>query len=635
MSAENLGALIVEQIREGMVYDDAWNELEDGFEYWIGGHKQVVTWEGPFEQSAMEGWMVTVKTDFLREKQIARKGNVSSLGRLASALSFCGLVKAEKEGDWQLASSVLVHSGISSWIQRPIFQACTHQFIHCFDFLKPMPELKNHFNALTSSAGKGSDASLKSSLTEQTMQLIGREEDDGKELIAYEFNQLISSFQAPPCVLCNGDESGMTAEFPFESQTQLLTVKEKYHQRFGKGLEILLRLPFEAEPEQLSKLAFELNENELEEISPSYFLGSWFFDESVGPTLAFLHFIPFAYLQPNILTNYVNQFRTRAEWVDQVLNEADWHESYMDAQQEKLDALNRSSKTFREEPEKLQEINEALNRDTDPADSTFRKLADFVGALEEPTVVEQVFYESVSHHSLFHYGIFNPYGPTWCMVTLAKHEKHDHYLLCHAMLNPFKQTFQVLGTGTEESLSGVEGMEEILVDAFRINGACDEPLLRSFPSWVVVPEEDSSKPVFNSFVAYANQFGVIDLNSTVQNLREFEGNPWDRATAQMQEGMERAMGKEPKKSFLGKILGKQKKITDATINDWWLLASDEDHLKSEITNMIPAWKGAIDVQRKNGEVSFPELMEFEGLIKILYLSGLADEIMNRFVKGNG
>ena len=72
MSAENLGALIVEQIREGMVYDDAWNELEDGFEYWIGGHKQVVTWEGPFEQNAMEGWMVTVKTDFLREKQIAR-----------------------------------------------------------------------------------------------------------------------------------------------------------------------------------------------------------------------------------------------------------------------------------------------------------------------------------------------------------------------------------------------------------------------------------------------------------------------------------------------------------------------------------------------------------------------------------
>jgi hypothetical protein len=175
-------------------------------------------------------------------------------------------------------------------------------------------------------------------------------------------------------------------------------------------------------------------------------------------------------------------------------------------------------------------------------------------------------------------------------------------------------------------------MEEILVDAFRINGAYDEPLLTSFPSWVVVPEEDSSKPVFNSFVAYANQFGVIDLNSTVQNLREFEGNPWDRATAQMQEGMERAMGKELKKSFLGKILGKQKKITDATINDWWLLASDEDHLKSEISNMIPAWKGAIDVQRKNGEVSFPELMEFEGLIKILYVSGFADEILNRFIK---
>lgn len=630
----NLGAQIIDQVREGMVYDDAWNELENGFEYWIGGHRQVVTWEGPFEQNAMEGWMVTVKTDFLREKQIARKGNVSSLGRLASALSFCGLVKAEKEGDWQLASSVLVHSGISSWIQRPIFQACTHQFIHCFDFLKPMPELKNHFNALTSSAGKGSDASLKSSLTEQTMHLIGREDDDGKELVAYEFNQLISSFQAPPCVLCNGDESGMTAEFPFESQTQLLTVKEKYHQRFGKGLEILLRLPLEAEPEQLSKLAFELNENELEEISPSYFLGSWFVDESVGPTLAFLHFIPFAYFQPNILTNYVTQFRIRAEWIDQVLNEADWHESFKNVQQKKLDALNRASKTFAEDPEKLQEINEALNQDTDPADSTFRKLADFVGALEEPTLVEQVFYESISHHSLFHYGIFNPYGPTWCMVTLAKHEKHDHYLLCHAMLNPFKQTFQVLGTGTKESFSGTVGIKQILEDAFRYNGAEGEALMTSLPSWVVVPEGYSSESVYSAFVAHTVYHGSQDLDSTVQNLKDFPGNPWDRATAQMEEGMAKALGKKPKKSFLPKILRGEKKIVNATINDWWLLASDEDHLKSEIPNMIPAWKGSIDVQREGGKMSFPNLMEFEGLINILYFSGFADEIMNRFVNKN-
>ena len=136
--AENLGALLIDQIREGMVYDDAWRGLENGFEYWIGGHRQVVTWDGPYEQNDMVGWLVTAKTDFLRETSPNESGNLSSLARLTSKLTFCGIIPAEYESDWALASSVLVQEENFSWIacgryDPQITRHCRNLLARCYD----------------------------------------------------------------------------------------------------------------------------------------------------------------------------------------------------------------------------------------------------------------------------------------------------------------------------------------------------------------------------------------------------------------------------------------------------------------------------------------------------------------------
>ena len=106
--SQDLGANLVEEIRRGMVYDDACRDLDNGFEYWIGGHRQTVTSEGPIEQNGMTGWLVTARTDFLRAKDPERGGNVSSLGRLARKLCFCGVAEGEELGTWHLVLTNLL-----------------------------------------------------------------------------------------------------------------------------------------------------------------------------------------------------------------------------------------------------------------------------------------------------------------------------------------------------------------------------------------------------------------------------------------------------------------------------------------------------------------------------------------------
>ena len=616
-----------------MVYDDACRDLENGFEYWIGGHRQTVTSEGPIEQNGMTGWLVTARTDFLRAKDPERDGNVSSLGRLAKKLCFCGVAEGEEPGTWQLVSSVVVHEGIASWIMRPLFQGCTNQFLHCFEWPEPMTELEPYFEPLKTTAPGEGDPGLVDAMREQVDTLIKQDSSEDKSFLGMEFNQLVDAFQGPPCVLCNGDENGLTAEFPFKDRTQMLTVHEKYHERFGKGIEVLLRLPITESVRETSNLALELNEGELAVIHPSYFLGSWCLEESVSPTLAFIQFIPYAYLQVNLLTNYVNGFATRASWVDEVFNASDWNESFATAKENQSTLREKTSNAILEDPEEAMETMGKIYEDVDAADAIFRKLSDVLGLLAEPVEVGPDFFEALSQASLFHYGIFNPMGPTWNVFSIARHPKHKFMLLCNRMLNPIGQSHQVLAVFSED-LS--DDFADLLGEIFRQNGSSENPLLAGLPTWVVVPSDASAQLAEEAFRSYYEEHGDEGLGRQVANFRKFAGNPWDRASEEMKGAMQEAMAGLKKESFVKKIFKSKKKPTEATFEEWWEIVSSEEHLQTEVSGMIPAWNGSIDIQTKHGNAdSFPHLLKLEGLLHALYESNVAEEILARFIKKDG
>lgn len=610
---QDLGANLVEEIRRGMVYDDACRDLENGFEYWIGGHRQTVTSEGPIEQNGMTGWLVTARTDFLRAKDPERGGNVSSLGRLAKKLCFCGVAEGEEPGTWQLVSSVLVHEGIASWIMRPLFQGCTHQFVHCFEWPEPMTELEPYFEPLKTNAPGEEDPSLVDAMREQVDALIEQADHGDTAFIGEELLAVTASLQGPPCVLCNGSEKGMTAEFPFDEWTQMLTVIEKYHESLGRGIEVLLRLPFGENPDGCGKMVMRLNDSDASSHQSGHLLGSWCTDETHGVTLAHQQFIPYAYLKPNLLTNYIYGFMTRARWVDGVLNDSDWSDSYESVQQNKIDSFEQTSATILDDPEEAMETKDKIYEDVDAADAIFRKLSDFLGVLEDPIEVKADFFKAVGQFSLFHYGIFNPMGPTWNVFSVARHPKHEALLFCNRMLNPFDQSNHVLGAYLEESPKGTFDM---VLDMFGRNGSSETPLLGGMPTWVFVPEGADEQLAEEAFRSYYEEQGGEGLDRQVANLRKFEGNPWDRASEEMKGAMQEAMAGLKKESFVKKIFKSKKKPPEATFEDWWEIVSSEEHLQSEIYNMTPAWNGSIEMQKSHGTSgSFPNLMDFEGLIK--------------------
>ena len=618
--SKNLGAQVVEQIREGMVFDDAWNELENGFEYWLGGHRQVVTWEGPFERNDLVGWLVTSKTDFLKEVNSNDSGNLSSLARLTGKLTSCGVIPGQYVSEWSLASSVLVHEENFAWVVRLLFQGCTQQFLHCFNWSRLMPEIRNKFEPLVSDAPGDPNLDLPFEIESQTKALINSASHENYDYLEDELNNVRSFFQKPPCFQCTGETVNLTAEFPFAKFSQLLTVQPKFREENGQGLLVSLRFPYPSEIEQIVDLAFRLNEAELDSEIPGYFLGSWHLDETGGSTLAFSQFLPHAYLRPNMLFNHMMSFVSRASWADQLLNGSNWEESFNENAAIRGDLIDKVTTNLSNISDEYFDSVEKFKVDGDVIDFYFTKTSDQLGCFSEPIELPDSFFEDLFQYPLFQYGIFNPMGPSWNLLTLAQHEKYDHLLLCNRMLNPFSQCNLALSSFKKE---GNFNLIEILESAFKQNGSPEKPLMKCMPTWVAIPSGESDKWADAAFCGLTQTQGPEPIRNCLHYLREYPRQPWDRAAAEME-------------GVLKDQIEEERKLKFPDFDEWWNIVTDENHLKIEVKNMIPAWNGAIDFQMRAGEelVSrmFPNLMKVGDLFKAIGKTGMGDQIITRFIE---
>jgi hypothetical protein len=74
----------------------------------------------------------------------------------------------------------------------------------------------------------------------------------------------VKRLQAPPCVLCPEDQSGLAAEFPFFDRTSLLTMSTgEEHPQLGIGLFVRLALPVNSSGAEAARDAAGLNSREL------------------------------------------------------------------------------------------------------------------------------------------------------------------------------------------------------------------------------------------------------------------------------------------------------------------------------------------------------------------------------------
>jgi hypothetical protein len=84
-----------------------------------------------------------------------------------------------------------------------------------------------------------------------------------------------------------------------------------------------------------------------------------------------------------------------------------------------------------------------------------------------------------------------------------------------------------------------------------------------------------------------------DFASTVDLLREFLGNPWDRISAQVNEtANSKSMPKLPA----------ERNITDQDIENHTFMIFDEKNSREEMAAFSTAWEGSIEFQRSLGNL---------------------------------
>lgn len=191
------------------------------------------------------------------------------------------------------------------------------------------------------------------------------------------------------------------------------------------------------------------------------------------------------------------------------------------------------------------------------------------------------------------FGIFNPYGPTMFSIDLIRVADTDEALVASTMLNPFQSTATAYALLPASSTRDPEQVGRCLTVLAQRNGHPAVPiLLGSAPTYVLLPRDSVlSFDLLRRFaVELLEAAGVERIGETAERLEQFKGRPWDRATEEMvsaARSMVRSRTAGPGGASAAPV------NTPADYDRWWRIASDLEHVRSEMGEMQMAWQGAL------------------------------------------
>jgi hypothetical protein len=126
-----------------------------------------------------------------------------------------------------------------------------------------------------------------------------------------------------PCLLATASVDGLSAEFPFKTQSSLLTfATDQLHPQLGNGLLVRLTIPLQPDPSELGAMVNMLNERELSGHTLVPLLGGWCTSPSGMPT--FVAFYPNVQGFQNQLQNIFLGMTGRAKWVAERAFGSEW-----------------------------------------------------------------------------------------------------------------------------------------------------------------------------------------------------------------------------------------------------------------------------------------------------------------------
>lgn len=290
---------------------------EGGFSWLVGPFRQHLTVDKPFVEEGIEVVRVHARTDLIRNF----RADGEQLARLKEAMqesTLNGYVRRDDDPTRiQLACSVYVNP--STAVQAPrLFNACAllqlATAVNLYRVFEHPFELDLHENP--------------SPRDEERMQILQglsftlALRDSGQPLDRRaELREALKVCAGPPCVLSNGGDVCVVAEFPFLGRTSLAVLETRdQHPDVGRGLLSTLQLPTSFRHPVLD--ALELNERELRARTRAHFMGSWCVPPDGTPTYA--SFMPSHFLMPGFERTCMESTIMRALWVAEAVYGDNW-----------------------------------------------------------------------------------------------------------------------------------------------------------------------------------------------------------------------------------------------------------------------------------------------------------------------
>jgi len=313
----------VDGIGHSLSLDDEWSVRDDrGFTWWGRDLAQRVWAEPGFDDDGFEIFRLHARTDLLRDFDPADQ-NLAKLNGFAALATTSGYLVDPEARTVEYAASMYAHADTAEWVRKTFQLVVAMQAADAQIKASVLAEVTGASVAATPhpTSGPRRDYDDMLNVLEAVVAPLGQRPSawHGEEM-----EWITSVMQGGQyVVLATGDESGLSAEFPFQSRTSLLTVTtDAGNPQVGNGVLMILHLPMNIGEAEGARFTANLTRRELFSVTRTHYLGCWCWREDG------LHYVSFL---PNAirtgrgdLLNLVMGATGRAKWAAETFYGDDW-----------------------------------------------------------------------------------------------------------------------------------------------------------------------------------------------------------------------------------------------------------------------------------------------------------------------
>lgn len=315
----DVGKEVINNVFAELKVDVEWSLTFDrGFEWWAHNLKQRVWVTDGLDDDGIQLFCIYLKTDILRNILASQTDVEKMLGAIGTMACGASLIYDPNNNTLDSWSSFIVHKDNSEWMTRLIVSYAILQI-----------EEAERVSELMSTSLKGDIAKTSNPFSEPRTEpdemlsvvpslFVPRGQDESPWNGCDELVEIQKMFNESNC-FATGDNTSLTAEFPFNNETSMMRViTTEPHPVLGSGIGMFLHLPIRSTVENCSSIASQLNNAEVNKPEMFHFMGSWCVKELGEFSVpAFAFFIPSLLYQRGLLTNLILSMVQRAFWASE------------------------------------------------------------------------------------------------------------------------------------------------------------------------------------------------------------------------------------------------------------------------------------------------------------------------------